>query len=159
MNDFTPTSPITVSVPSRGQPFAPAQPLSAQPLPTLSPPTAESAVGSEQIPFHDLVHQVLVEHGIGSTETELRTLVRHLYDDLESAVGAELMSQLSVTKLEEFDALLEAGDDDGMTEFLARELPRHAEVVHRQIERTLSELSEALRRRQLSVVPSGQSSP
>ena len=154
MNDPTPTAPITVFRPSRGQSSTPAQSL-----PTLPSPTAESAVGSEQIPFHDPVHHVLVENGIGSTETELRALVRHLYDDLESAVGAELMSQLSVTKLEEFNALLEASDDDGMSEFLERELPRHAEVVHRQIERTLSELSEALRRRQLSVVPSGQSSP
>lgn len=61
-----------------------------------------------------------------------RLLLEHLYGELEQRVGKALSEGLSDDQLEEFEALIDASDDEGSSRWLEENRPDYRDVVAAQ---------------------------
>lgn len=61
-------------------------------------------------------------------------LIKEFHEELELNVGRALASKLTDQQLEEFEQLIDAGDDSGSSQWLDECCPDHREVVKAQFE-------------------------
>ncbi|MGB7982979.1 MAG: DUF5663 domain-containing protein [Candidatus Nanopelagicales bacterium] len=75
----------------------------------------------------------LAELGLARlSEDDQDSLLATLYDQLQTRVGTRLTAALTRTQLDEFEALTEAGDDQGCSAFLDDQVPDYKNVVREE---------------------------
>jgi len=83
----------------------------------------------------------LVSMGCDSVPVDLvvRAWRETLYPELESRVGARLTIGLSDAQLDEFEALVDADDDDGASHWLSDHVPHYPQIVAEEFDRLIGE--------------------
>ncbi|MEU8301842.1 DUF5663 domain-containing protein [Micromonospora sp. NPDC048909] len=82
--------------------------------------------------------------GIGLDElpkAHRRLLLQGVYEELELRVGMALAEQMSQQQLDEFEVLIDRGDESGALEWLAANCPDHPRVVTQEHERLRAEIA------------------
>lgn len=85
-------------------------------------------------------------HGLGLgalSEEDKRSLLRSVYEELETRVGARLAEGMTLEQLLEFEAFMDAGDEQGAKQWLDDNAPDHTKIP--QV--VLDEIGEELRSR------------
>lgn len=89
-------------------------------------------------------------------ETVLRDLEKTIYDELEWRVGSDLAARCTEQQLDEFEALIDVDDDEGIHRFMTTNLPDYRDVVDRHLTRLIDLTMHRLRDEGfLSRVPAG----
>lgn len=83
----------------------------------------------------------LVSMGCESVPVELvvRAWRETLYPELESRVGARLSIGLSDAQLDEFEALVDADNEDGASQWLTDHVPHYPQIVAEEFDRLIGE--------------------
>jgi succinate dehydrogenase flavin-adding protein (antitoxin of CptAB toxin-antitoxin module) len=83
----------------------------------------------------------LVSLGLGSMPAEEKdAFLEYVYAELEDRVGTELSKDLSDAQLEEFEKLVEQGDQSVVTQWLGEHCPNYKGVVKQEIENLRTEI-------------------
>jgi hypothetical protein len=84
--------------------------------------------------------------GAGDLEPALFAQLENLlYGELELRVGEALSQRCTAQQLDEFSALADANDEEGMRQFLDRNLPEHPDVVSKELSALADETVYRLR--------------
>ena len=79
--------------------------------------------------------------GLGSMpEEEKKAFLAYVYEELELRVGTELSKDLSDTQLEQFEKLIEAGNQDAVQRWLEAHCPNYTLVVNEELEKLKAEI-------------------
>lgn len=78
-----------------------------------------------------------------NTESSLEELARLAYDELELRVGFILANEMTNEQLDEFEALIDAKDDDAASDWLVQEMPHYTKVVGEEHEKLGDEIKNA----------------
>ena len=82
----------------------------------------------------ELNEQLLVELGLGGlSDVDQRLMLEHMYDTLEFRVGMAMAEDMSNDQLDEFEALLDGGDEDRALAWLEAEFPNYQDVVREEL--------------------------
>jgi hypothetical protein len=83
----------------------------------------------------------LVSMGCDSVPVELvvRAWRETLYPELESRVGARLTIGLFDAQLDEFEALVDADNEDGASQWLTDHVPHYPQIVAEEFDRLVGE--------------------
>lgn len=87
----------------------------------------------------DLV-KVLQERLPELDQQEILELAQAAYPELEMRVGELLSEGLTDAQLEEFERLLDQGDEDGCAEWLRTHRPDHPEIVRAELAKLIDEI-------------------
>lgn len=81
--------------------------------------------------------------GLGSLPPEdANSLLKHLYETLEMRVGYTLAERFSPEQLDEFEAIIDTGDEAAARAFLADAAPDHRDVVRAAYDAMVEELRQ-----------------
>ena len=75
--------------------------------------------------------------------SELHELAIRVYRDLEYRVGVDLSSALTDAELEEFESIMDDGDDEAAAHWLGVHVPNYREVTERHTEALIRSVVEA----------------
>jgi hypothetical protein len=81
--------------------------------------------------------------GDAVSEAEIQELLLLAYSDLQVAVGVALSEGLSDERLAEFEGLIDAGDEEGASRWLALNRPDYKEIVEAEFSVLLTRLAAA----------------
>lgn len=83
----------------------------------------------------------LVSLGLGSMPAEEKeAFLSYVYEELELRVGTELSKDLSDEQLEQFEKLIDGGDQDAALKWLEGHCPNYKEVVKQELEKLKEEI-------------------
>lgn len=83
----------------------------------------------------------LVGLGLGSMPAEEKeAFLSYLYEELELRVGTELSKNLTDEQLEEFEKIIDSGDEGASLEWLESHCPNYKEVVAAELEKLKQEI-------------------
>ncbi len=81
----------------------------------------------------------LAELGLSNLPSEeKKTMLGHIYETLELRVGMKLAQNMTASQLEEFEVLMNAGDEAGGLKWLETNVPTYKDVVAAELD-TLKE--------------------
>lgn len=84
---------------------------------------------------------LLASVGLASLPADQKQpMFQHIYDTLELRVGIRLADQMSPAQLDEFEALIDAGNDAGARNWLETNFPHYKQVVADELERLKNEI-------------------
>lgn len=75
---------------------------------------------------------------------EARDLASRVYDELEERVGVRLSEGLTDAQLEEFEKIIDSGDEAASQQWLVTTRPDYPDVVHEEMSRVLDEVVAAV---------------
>lgn len=85
--------------------------------------------------------QLLAAAGVPQLPKQARDqIIRRLYESLQFLVGRVLVEEMSEQDLAEFEAFIDASDEEGALEWLERNFPNYRDVVHENLGRLLAVL-------------------
>lgn len=91
--------------------------------------------------FH-LDDDFLVNLGLGDMpDDEKEAFLDYVYAELKLRVGAELSTELSDEQLEQFEKLLNGGDQEAAVAWLETHCPNYKEVVKQELDRLKEEIA------------------
>lgn len=83
----------------------------------------------------------LVSLGLGDMPAdEKEAFLSYLYEELELRVGTVLSKDLSDEQLEQFEKLIDSGDQDASLKWLESHCPNYKEVVAEELEKLKQEV-------------------
>lgn len=83
----------------------------------------------------------LVSLGLGGMPAEEKdAFLEYVYAELEDRVGIELSKDLSDEQLEQFEKLVEGGDQAAVTQWLDQYCPNYRDVVKQEIDKLKTEI-------------------
>lgn len=92
----------------------------------------------------DLMRVINEDCGLGDLpEPHRRDLARRIVEQLELNVGLRLARSMSEEQLDEFEDLIDAGDDEAACRWLATNCPNHRNIVFEELERCREALVRA----------------
>lgn len=71
---------------------------------------------------------------------EKKSILRHIYETLETRVGARFASTMSEAQLDEFDELMKSKDEAAAFAFLQNKFPNYKEIVQEEFEKLKNEV-------------------
>lgn len=74
---------------------------------------------------------------------EADVVLSHVYETLELRVGAALARRMTNAQLDEFETLIDAGDEEGALKWLEANFPDYRDSVVEQLEIVTAELASA----------------
>ena len=80
--------------------------------------------------------------GITLPETDMEALCRLLTETLELRVGEQMSRRLSDDLMDEFDRVIDAGDDDAVAQWLEEYLPEYSAIIDGECQRLLQEVRD-----------------
>ena len=84
----------------------------------------------------------LAEVGLGRLPGNLKKLMlQHIYDTLETRVGAAIVTQMNDAQLDDFEKLIDINDEDNALAWLEANLPNYKDVVNGKLEELKVEIS------------------
>lgn len=86
--------------------------------------------------------ETLRNFDITIADADKDSLLKHLNDELQERVGAEITAMLDDAKLEELVSLQETGSDEQVGEWLAQNVPELSAIVQDEIDILLGDLAE-----------------
>lgn len=90
-----------------------------------------------------LDEEFLAGLGLGDLPAEdQRSLLGAIYEQLELTVGMRLAQRLSENELLEFEALVDAGDEGGLSAWLEGHVPDYPEVIRGALDEQMAELRQ-----------------
>lgn len=72
---------------------------------------------------------------------EKKAILQHIYDSLETRVGARFASTMSDDQLDQFDELMKSQDDAAAFNFLQTKFPNYREIVQEEFEKLKNEVA------------------
>lgn len=69
-----------------------------------------------------------------------KKMLAHIYETLELRVGMRLASNMSDAQLDEFESLMDSGNDAGALQWLETNVPNYKEVVAEELEKLKNEI-------------------
>jgi hypothetical protein len=83
----------------------------------------------------------LASLGLGAMPAEEKeAFLSYVYEELELRVGTELSKDLSDEQLEQFEKLIDGGDQDTALQWLEQHCPNYKEVVKQELDRLKQEI-------------------
>ena len=73
-------------------------------------------------------------------DDEKEAFLDYVYDELKLRVGDELSKELSDEQLEQFEKLINGGDQDAAVTWLDKHCPNYKEAVKQELERLKEEI-------------------
>lgn len=84
----------------------------------------------------------LTELGLGALPAEeKKKMLAHIYETLELRVGMKLAQDMSDTQLDDFEKLMDSGNEAGALTWLETNVPNYKEVVASELEVLKQEIS------------------
>jgi len=71
---------------------------------------------------------------------EKKAILQHIYESLETRVGARFASTMSEQQLDEFDDLMKSKDDAAAFNFLQTKFPNYKDIVQEEFEKLKNEV-------------------
>lgn len=85
--------------------------------------------------------KLLEEVGLSRLPQGLRKLMfQHIYDTMETRVGATLAGQMTDSQLDDFERIIDAGDESQRLPWLQKNLPQYKDVVASEFEKLKIEI-------------------
>ena len=85
----------------------------------------------------------LAELGLGALPAEeKKKMLAHIYETLELRVGMKLAENMSDAQLDEFEALMDNGNEAGALTWLETNVPNYKDVVAAELEVLKSEIKQ-----------------
>ena len=79
--------------------------------------------------------------GLGDMPAEEKdAFLSYVYEELELRVGTELSKDLSDEQLEQFEKLIDSGDQDAAMQWLEAHCPSYKQVVKQELEKLKEEI-------------------
>lgn len=79
--------------------------------------------------------------GLGDMpEEQKEAFLQHLYEELELRVGTRLSEGMSNEQLKQFEALIDANDEQGALSWLETNRPNYKQVVEEELEKLRQEV-------------------
>lgn len=87
---------------------------------------------------------LLQQVGLGSlAPDDKKSMLKHIYEQLEMRVGMRLAEQMSDAQLDEFEKFVQAQDDNGAFHWLETNFPNYKDVVADEFEKLKGEVQQA----------------
>jgi len=84
----------------------------------------------------------LAELGLSALPSEeKKTMLGHIYETLELRVGMKLAQNMTASQLEEFEVLMNAGDEAGGLKWLETNVPNYKDVVQEEFDKLKKEVA------------------
>lgn len=83
----------------------------------------------------------LAEIGLaGLPDAEKKQMLNHIYETLELRVGMKLAENMSDQQLDDFEKLMDSGDETGALKWLETNVPNYKDVVASELETLKNEV-------------------
>lgn len=94
--------------------------------------------------MHQIDDKLLETLGLGSlSQEDKEQMKQQIYETLEVRVGMQLASRMSEQQLNEFEQLMNSGDEAGALKWLETNFPDYRQVVSNELEKLKAEIKQA----------------
>lgn len=94
--------------------------------------------------MYKLDDDFLRELGLGALpDEEKKAMLAHVYETLQMRVGIKLTERMTDAQLDEFEGLLDGGDEPGALHWLESNFPNYKQVVAEELEKLRQEIAAA----------------
>lgn len=91
---------------------------------------------------YTIEESVLVEMGINLKENEMIAFLERINNELNDRVGTELLEELSIEKIDEYNVFAQTADPMQIGQWLYDEIPEFNEIIQDEIDIMLGDIAE-----------------